>query len=111
MHQQALPNARIDGSLAGMASALERLGRVAATAGAARQATVCLGAASRARERCGSTSGLLNRAEMESCLTSLRATLGGRAFECAWAAGRQMDLAAAVAQALRESDGVPDRGA
>ena len=84
-----------------ISDAIAGLAAVAATWDVPERVTRCLGAAGALREEAGTEIMLTaERAAHERSVTSVRAALGEAAFARAWATGRGLALAEAIAEAL-----------
>ncbi|MFN8678160.1 MAG: LuxR C-terminal-related transcriptional regulator [Thermomicrobiales bacterium] len=92
---QARPRTRV------VADVMEAIGIVAAAAGEAEAAARLLGAAGMLRERMGLRFRVPeNQEALEQAIAACRASLGTHRFDAAWAAGRSLSPAEAVAAAL-----------
>jgi non-specific serine/threonine protein kinase len=96
--REALTLARQAGSEGHASAALEALGTVAVLRGQAERAARLFGAMAALGGSIGNWP--LNPERQERSLEAARAALGVEAFEAAWAAGRAMALANAIAYAL-----------
>jgi non-specific serine/threonine protein kinase len=84
----------------GVAESLELLASIMRTGGEAERGARLLGAAAALREAIGTPLWPVERERQERERASASHALGRARFDAAWAAGRQMTLAAAVADAL-----------
>jgi predicted ATPase/class 3 adenylate cyclase len=91
------------GDRRGVADSLKRVAEVAATQGESELAARSFGAAQRLREDTGAPLPPADRAEHDCSSAGLRTALGEEAFDQAWAEGRAMSLAEAIACALGEA--------
>jgi DNA-binding CsgD family transcriptional regulator len=83
-----------------VANCLKSLGAVAAAVGRAEQATRLFGAAEVVWERFGYEQPPAERPRLERIVAPARAKLPAAAFAAAWAAGRELPLNRAIAEAL-----------
>jgi ATP/maltotriose-dependent transcriptional regulator MalT len=107
--REALISYRDAGDREGVARSLEGCARLAATEGLAAQAVRLAGAAAALRVAAGSPLPTEEQLALDRHLAPARATLGGRAADAAWAAGRSWPAEQATAEALAILE-PPDRG-
>jgi len=103
---EALTLAWAKGPRVVVAAALDALGVLAMQQGPARQGVHLLGAAARLRQDMGAPVRPADRPEVEGALAAARASLGGVAFDEAWAAGQTRPLAQIVAHTVAVSEDV-----
>jgi len=84
----------------GLALSVEALGRAASVSGQATRAARLFGAAEIAREELDVTLRPTDPVEYQHAVAAARGRLGDKRFATAWAAGRAMSLAQAVAYAV-----------
>jgi tetratricopeptide (TPR) repeat protein len=82
---------------------LEGLARLAAMGGRPERAARLLGTAAALRDEMGAPLSPTTRADHDHAADAARATLGGDAFEAAWAAGRALPLDESVVEALEDA--------
>jgi predicted ATPase/DNA-binding SARP family transcriptional activator/Tfp pilus assembly protein PilF len=92
------------GDRLGIASCLEGLAWVAGACGQAARAARVFGAAASLREALGAPLPPADRADNERHVAAARDSLGEEPFAAAWAEGRAMSMAQAVADALADVD-------
>ena len=99
----ALPVARRVGAVRALANAVEGLAGALATTGAADHAARLLGLADAMRRRSGGAMPAAERFDVDRAERRARATLGDRAFSCAFEAGGAADAHAATADQLMDA--------
>jgi non-specific serine/threonine protein kinase len=100
LFEEGLGLSRDVGAMNVMLEALEGLAWAAGALGQPRRAARLCGAAEAEREVLGMPAPSSDRQEHDRALQTMRAALGEEAFAAAWAAGRGMTLAEAIALAL-----------
>ena len=98
--RRTLPEWEHSGNRGAIANQLESFGFIAVEMGEMDRAAHLLGAAMPLREDSGAAMLSYERAEYDAAVVRLRASMGADSFEAAWAAGRTMTAADAVAFAL-----------
>jgi predicted ATPase/class 3 adenylate cyclase len=106
-HQRSLPIFQELASQWGMVHGLARLAGVANEEGRPERAARLFGAVEAALEGMGTTMDPHERGDRDHYIGGTRATLDEEAFALAWAAGREISLEQAVAEALSEDSLVP----
>jgi hypothetical protein len=94
------------GDRAYLADALEGMAKLAALQGRAAFGGRLMGAAAALRGVLGSPLPLIWERDHREAVESLKASLGGQAFEAEWAAGAAMPLGEAVAHAADSASGM-----
>jgi non-specific serine/threonine protein kinase len=104
LQREALALAQDLGDRRTCVEALELLAATAGAAGQGARAARLLGAAATLRETLGAPQPPEERADIEQAVAAVRAALGEAAWRTAFAAGRELSLERAIAEALGEVD-------